>query len=139
VSIPSWVLDSSIALAWVVTSQATPTADNLAVQVKAGATLIVPLLWFSETANALLLLQRRKLINQAERRRALELLAELPILVDNAPPYTAFHDTFDLAERYGLTIYYATYLEIATRRQAAIATRDGQLHKAAQECGLTVL
>ena len=54
------IVDASVAIAWVHPGQATPETDALLAEVNAGAILVVPALWPVETANALVVLERRK-------------------------------------------------------------------------------
>jgi predicted nucleic acid-binding protein len=43
-----------------------------------------------------------------------------------------------MARTYGLTVYDATYLELAMRRAATLATFDGKLAAAARAAGVRV-
>ena len=43
----------------------------------------------------------------------------------------------NLARRYDLSIYDATYLEIAMRRGFPLASKDNQLILAAKKCGVS--
>jgi predicted nucleic acid-binding protein len=56
--------------------------------------------------------------------------------VDEEGTRHAFGKTSELAEKYGLTIYEAIYLELAWRRSLALATRDEALKTAAKKCGV---
>ena len=125
--------------AWVHPDQATAATDQLLDEVANGATVVVPVLWFVEMANGLLVLQRRKKITAAERRTALRTLSDLTLVVDEEAGRAVFHKTSELAEKHGLTVYDATYLEVAVRRKLSLATRDGALKAAAKQCGLSIL
>jgi predicted nucleic acid-binding protein len=92
-----------------------------------------------EVANGLLAVQRRKLLTSTERKKALVTLAVLPIMVDEASSLAAFLDTSDLAVKHALSVYAATYLETALRRQLPLASRDKALRKAAKQCDVTLL
>ena len=134
-----WVIDSSVGLAWVHQDQATPETEKLLAEVEAGTTVVVPSLWFLEIANGLLVLQRRKKLTGAERKSALDTLTGLNLIVDEEAAPVAFYRTSELAEKHGLTIYDATYLEVALRRKLPLASRDTALRDAAKRCGLKVL
>lgn len=134
-----WLIDASVGLAWVHQDQATAETDRLLEEVEAGTSVVVPSLWFLEIANGLLVLQRRKKLTGAERKSALEALARLNLTVDEEAGRAAFQQTSELAEKHGLTIYDATYLEVALRRKLALASRDTNLREAAKRCGLKVL
>ena len=134
-----FVADSSVGVAWAVHSQASDATDGLLDQVAAGTPLIVPTLWPFEIANSLLVLLRRKKILAPERVRALEALAQLPFTVDDEGPRLAFASISELAADQGLSVYDATYLELAVRRKLPMASRDEALCKAAQSCRVKLL
>ncbi len=135
----SWVMDSSVAFAWIHPSQSSDATNQLLDEVAAGASIVVPILWFSEIANSLLVLQRRKKLTAIERKMALETLAKLVFTVDEEAGKVVFGKTSELAERYDLTVYDATYLEIAIRRQLPLASRDDALNEAAKKAGIQTL
>ena len=58
----AFVVDASMALAWVYPSQATPASQSLLGLVESGTVDVVPPLWFLKVSNGLLVAQRRKLI-----------------------------------------------------------------------------
>ena len=134
-----WVIDASVGLAWVHPAQATEESDGLLRQLKQGVTLVVPGLWFQETANALLVLERRKKLKADERREALVTLRALNTKPDFEGTYLAFGKVSELAELHGLSIYDATYLELALREQAPLGTKDAPLQKAAKNSGVPLL
>lgn len=132
----AFVLDASMAFAWVLPSQESSAADELLNRVEGGDEAVVPPLWFLEVANGLLVAQRRKTIAAPERRLALERLSALALAVDDANARDAFGRTSALAEQYGLPVYDAAYLELATRRGLPLGTRDRALHSAAERSGI---
>lgn len=134
-----FVLDASIAFAWVYPGQATPVSETLLGLVESGAVGVVPPLWFLEVSNGLLVAQRRKLITPAERQQALDGLSALALAVDEPDPRSAFDRTAALAEQQGLSVYDAAYLEVALRRGLPLGSRDRALMAAARQCGVTVL
>lgn len=135
----SFIVDASVGFAWVYKEQATPETDELLNQVAAGATVVVPALWFLEMANVLLVAQRRHRLTAIQRKSALEKLAAMQFTMDEEGMRHAFGITSELAETHGLTIYDATYLELASRRSLPLASRDEALKTAAKRCGVKVL
>ena len=133
-----FVVDASVGFAWVHQDQATAETDHLLNEIAAGAAVSVPALWFLEMANILLAAQRRQRLTTPQRKAALEKLSALHFLVDEEGSRHAFGKTSGLAEKYGLTIYDATYLELALRRSLPLASRDEALNKAAKQCGLKI-
>ena len=134
----SFIVDASVGFAWVYQGQAAPETDQLLNEVADGAKVIVPALWFLEMSNVLLMAQRRHRLTAGQRKAAMEKLTAMQFTVDEEGTRNAFGKTSELAEKYGLTIYDATYLELALRRSLPLASRDEALRKAAKQCGLNL-
>ena len=134
-----FIADSSVGVTWAVHSQASAATDELLDRVAAGTPLVVPTLWPFEVANSLLVLLRRKKLLAAERDRAIAALARLPLVVDDDGPRLALGRISELAAEHGLSVYDATYLELAVRRKLPLASRDEALRKAAQGCHVKLL
>jgi len=135
----AFVVDASVGFAWVYPSQASAGTDALLEDVEAGARVVAPGLWFLEVANGLLAAQRRKLLTVSERKSALEMLSRLRVTIDEDAGRAAFHTTSTLAEKHGLSVYDAAYLEVALRRRLPLGSRDGALRRAATRSGVQVL
>lgn len=126
----SVVIDASLTLSWYFVDEATAETDAMLDRVsRSGA--VVPALWRLEIANALQVALRRKRITALYRDEALTELAVMPIMIDEETHAYAWTTTVRLAERFDLTIYDATYLEVAQRRVLPIATLDRKLQQAA--------
>jgi predicted nucleic acid-binding protein len=136
---PGFIVDASVGFAWVYQRQATPKTDHLLNEVAAGAEVVGPSLWFFEISNVLLVAQRRQRLTATQRKAALEQLIAMQFVVDDEGPQKAFGKTSELAGEYSLTIYDATYLELALRRALPIASRDEALISAAKRCGVKCL
>jgi predicted nucleic acid-binding protein len=133
------VIDSSVGFSWVHPNQATPETNKLLEDVEAGASVVVPPLWFLAMANSLLVLQRRKKLTREERKAALLTLSEMRFIVDDAPAKAAFDKVSELADKHDLTVYDAVYLEVALRRKLPLASRDTALIHVAKKCGVNTL
>lgn len=66
-------------------------------------------------------------------------VSRIDLVLDDEASRLAFTDISDLAVKYSLTTYGATYLELAIRRGIPLATRDTALSKAARKCGVKTL
>ena len=137
--ISAFVLDASIAFAWVYPGQATPASENLLKLVKSGTVAVVPPLWYLEVSNGLLVAQRRKMISPAQRWEAVDGVSDLALVADDADPRSSFGRTARLAEQHGLSVYDAAYLEVALRRSLPLGSRDGALLAVARQCGVAVV
>lgn len=133
----SFVLDSSVAIAWQMPDEG---SQNLAALfdrfLNQGA--LVPSLWRLEVANTLLVAQRRGRIDADFRKAAIADFMMMPVTVDQETDIHAWRDTIDLADRFALTVYDATYLELARRRGLPLATLDKALRAAAERAHVAV-
>jgi predicted nucleic acid-binding protein len=128
----SFVLDSSLALAFVLKDEATPESDKILDGLGQGAVARVPALWRWEVANALLMAERRNRITSAENHRHLAHFRALPIEVDAPAFEEAWSGTHVLARKHRLTVYDAAYLETAIRLGVALGSLDAGLRAAAK-------
>jgi predicted nucleic acid-binding protein len=130
-----FVLDCSVTVAWFFEDETDAYAE--AVQdslVRASA--VVPSLWSLEVGNALLVGERRRRATEANVTTFLTLLQSLPITSDDETTTRAWHDTLQLARGQNLSLYDATYLELALRRGLPLASLDGKLKSAAVVVGI---
>jgi predicted nucleic acid-binding protein len=134
----SLVVDASLTLAWYFEDERTPAVDDLLDRVVREGT-IVPSLWRLEVVNGLQVAIRRGRIDAAYRDRALQQLGLLPITVDAETVTRAWTTTLGLADRFGLTLYDAIYLELAQRRALPLATLDRALRSAGRALGISLL
>lgn len=99
---------------------------------------VVPALWQLEFANGLHTGVWRGRLDAAERDATLADLAILDIRTDADTDTHAWSDTVRLAERFGLTIYDACYLEGTQRRGLPLASLDQELREA-KACDMPLL
>jgi predicted nucleic acid-binding protein len=134
-----FVVDSSVAIAWAVPSQATEGSARLLESVLASDPIVVPVLWAFEVANTLLTLWRRRVIRDEQYDRARRGLVALESVVDVEGPRLALEQISTLAKDHSLSVYDAVYLELALRRALPLATRDSALNRAAKRAGVRTL
>ena len=132
------VLDSSVALAWVLPGEGTDATDIVLDEIAADGAA-APGLWPLEIANVLLQVEKARRITQEERRRALITLAALPVHIDPDTASQAWSRTLALAEAQGLTLYDASYLELALRLALPLASLDRKLRQAAATSAVELL
>jgi predicted nucleic acid-binding protein len=132
------VLDGSATLAWIYPDERTEAI--LAVfdrVIQKGA--FVPSLWRIEVANGLTAGLRRGRITAPERDASLVDLADLAIHIDHETHKHIWVETLQLADQHRLSVYDATYLELAVRLSVPLATLDRELRTAATAEGITLL
>ena len=134
----AFVLDCSIAVAWLFDDEASPETDALLDRLKNDGAL-VPGLWRLELGNVLAHAERRNRIAAAQIAAYLDLLNRLPIVTDTETESRALREILTLARTENLTTYDAAYLELAMRRRAELATRDKAPIQAAARVGVETL
>ena len=134
----AFVANASVAVGWVHPAQATTQTAAMLDALADGATLEVPALWPVEVANALPVLVRRRKLNEDERQTGLGWLRGLPLRIDPEAASLAFSRLSELATAHRLSVYDAAYLELAQRRNLALACQDGPLRTAAKQSGVSL-
>ncbi|MFM8858660.1 MAG: type II toxin-antitoxin system VapC family toxin [Methylocystis sp.] len=133
----SLVLDASTTLSWYFDDETTPVTDAVLEQVASGGA-VTPSLWRLEVANALQMALRRKRITRSYRDEVLTQPRDMPISIDFETDAQAWTATLSLSERFSLTLYDATYLELAQRQNLPLATLDQELRAAAKALEIKV-
>lgn len=120
------VLDASIAASWHFdegSAGADAILDSLAED-----SARVPLIWWFEIRNVVVLGERSGRATKEQTAAFLELLSRLPINLADIPDEARL---IDLSRKHRLTFYDAAYLELAQREAIGLATLDKELVKAA--------
>jgi predicted nucleic acid-binding protein len=131
-----FVPDASATLAWLLEGETSDWTEALLQRFGSGDTAVVPGHWPVEVANALLVAVRRGRIDKNKPAELFGALLALPIRIDSSGSEITFDRVFAYAEKYGLTVYDAAYLELAIREGVPLATLDGDLQNAARTAGV---
>jgi len=129
------VFDCSVTLAWFLKDERTAFTDT-AFELLETAECWVPFLWRLEFPNALLFAERKKRVGREQRLEILDNAAQLFLRTDNVLPDV--RSLSALAERRSLTVYDASYLELALRSGSDLITLDRDLADAAAAEGVAV-
>ena len=129
------VLDSSIVGCWCFPDESSPTADTAFGQLGTDEA-IVPVLWWFEVRNVLLINERRGRIDPPGSAAFLADLGKLPITFDRQ---SDSETVLALARAHRLTVYDAAYLELARRIHAPLATLGRKLAAAARSAGVSLV
>ena len=133
----AFVLDCSVAMAWVFPDEATEATDRLRESL-IGSRAFVPSLWPVEVGNVILVATRRGRIGVDEWPQLRANLEALPIEIDPVSTSRAWGAWPELAHAHRLSVYDATYLELAARMRMPLATLDRALGNAGRAAGLDV-
>lgn len=134
----SFVLDNSVTMRWFFGDgkpQELAYAGKVLDAMKQDSAL-VPVTWGLEVANVIAKAEAKSLVTEARSEAFLEMLEGVDIEVDAATFAHALSDSLQLARRYKLSAYDASYLELALRRGIPLATLDEDLQKAAKKAGV---
>ena len=135
-----FVLDASVALAWVVDLNADPYAEFVQQRMRSGDRAVVPVLWQLEVTNVLAIVERRGVLSAEKVEEGLkyfesffatraEVIAALPSMREN----------LFLARELQLTSYDALYISLARVEGLPLATLDKGLRAAAGKAGVALL
>jgi len=135
----SIVVDSSMAIAWLMEDEFDETADWVLDSVKTGVRLFVPALWMWEVTNAVFFAERRNRINKEYRDAALDRIDLLPVTFVPLPTLEEMKSLRVYADKHRLTAYDAKYLRIAKDLDLPLATLDRALITAARAEGVALV
>jgi predicted nucleic acid-binding protein len=110
--------------------EGSPVADRFWSEVRTGAPLHVPPLWWYECANALVVARRRERLTEDQAAGLGGLLGALPVRTASRPAGDDLARLQELAGRHGLSAYDAAYLDLARRLVVGLATLDERLAEA---------
>ena len=134
-----FVLDNSVVMRWLFgdgEQQAIEYSNrilDLLAQEENGA--IVPCIWALEVGNVIVRAESKGLLQEARSAAFLGILQNMLIEIDSRSNQHALSDTLQVARRYQLSAYDASYLELALREGLALATNDDALRKALASAG----
>ena len=133
------VIDASMALSWLLPDESSDASLTVRAELTKAGSVWVPAHWQLEVANALCMAERRKRLDAAGVAQAVSLFTQLPVTLDPETSERASAEILALARQHTLSVYDATYLELALRRGAFLATLDGPLRIVAKKLGVPVL
>jgi predicted nucleic acid-binding protein len=132
------VLDAWLALQWFLEDEAGRQYGLSVLASLSSKRAVVPILWFYEVGNGLLMAHRRKRITFDQIDGFLTRLEALPIDAAQELP-TELLELPALAQRHNLTNYDAAYLALAMRSRLPLATTDADLRRAAATAGVEIV
>jgi predicted nucleic acid-binding protein len=124
-----FVLDAPVAACWAFPDEGHRAASLAFARIRQDEA-VVPSLWWFEVRNILIANERGKRICESESASFLADLSRLPIRVDREPGEPS---VLRMARTYRLSVYDASYLELAARTGFPLATLDEALAEAALE------
>jgi predicted nucleic acid-binding protein len=130
-----FVLDASIVACWAFADEDHPVAEMALERIRIDEAH-VPALWWFEIRNILIVNERRKRITERDTAVFLRGLRRLRVSVDRTPEES---EVLALARRHRLSVYDASYLELARRDDISLGTLDRALVAVAPAVGVHLL
>ncbi|MFQ5780717.1 MAG: type II toxin-antitoxin system VapC family toxin [Nitrospiria bacterium] len=133
-----FVIDNSVSMRWFFGDgkpQELAYAAEALDAMRDGSAL-VPVTWGLEAANVIARAEAKRWVTTARSKTFIGMLEAVDIEVDEETFSRALSDTLQLAWRYRLSAYDASYLELALREGIPLATLDEDLQKAARKAGV---
>ena len=129
------VIDASVALCWALADERHAIAEDAFERMRSDSA-VVPVLWWFELRNALIVNERRRRISERDVSDFLRQISVLRITLDALPSGS---DVLALSRKHRLTVYDATYLELSSRGNLPLATLDSELADAARAEKLSLI
>ncbi len=131
-----FVLDASVSLALALSELEFREKALRILAALSTDTALVPAIWHLEFASVLL---KRERVGKFTREEVEEVLArwtKLPVKTDTVGLAGTFTETLALARKHSLSVYDASYVELAKRHGLPIASFDTALREAAKREGV---
>ena len=131
------VIDNSVVMSWCFADKANQYADDVLESLKF-VRAIVPCIWPLEVGNVMVIAERRGRLKYGDCVQFWELLAELPIDIDQNLSEKIIRNIYTLAREAQLSTYDASYLELALRKNLSLATLDKALLRACEQFNVPI-
>ena len=137
-----FVLDNSVVMRWLLQDGSDErlayAAKVLEILTQENSEALVPGIWALEAANVMLKAQTKQVVIEARCAAFVGLLQDMAITTDSLSATYALGDTLQLARRFKLSSYDASYLELAMREGLPLATLDSDLRSAMLQTGVAL-
>ncbi len=133
-----FVLDNSVVMRWFFGDGMEKDLEYAARVLDAmnQQTALVPSVWGLEMVNVMARAEAKNIVTEASSEAFIGMLEQLDIRMEQSTITQATGAILQLARRYGLSSYDASYLNLALRENLPLATLDSALLQAAQQAGI---
>ena len=135
-----FVLDNSVTMRWLFgdgteddRAYASRILDLLMLE---DTSVVVTVLWGLEVGNVIVRAEAKGYLTEARSAEFLGLLHDMAIFTDSKTADHALANTLQIARRFKLSTYDASYLELALREGLSLATLDTALRDAMVKSGV---
>ena len=130
-----FVLDSSMTMAWLFRDESSSYTYSIRRSLKRYQA-VVTMLWPYEVANVIYIGWKRQRCTSADIATWLRILSTFPIEVQPIQVKSLMSELVNMAMRHQLTVYDASYLELAWRTGLPIASLDNRINEEAMKLGI---
>jgi predicted nucleic acid-binding protein len=132
-----FVVDASVILAWCLNDEASEAAESMVDRLLSEGA-IAPAHWPLEVANGLRMAERRQRLDEGAIDALATRLGALPVDVIPVDLGAAL-GSIEVARSQSLTVYDASYLNLANLRGLGLATVDDRLAEAGRGAGISLI
>ncbi len=134
-----YILDCSFCAALFLPDEESEKIKKLFDQINEDDEVYVPLLWWYEISNVLSVAIKRKRLHYADVLNINKLLSSFNFITDSSYGINYSERLLELSQRYVLSVYDASYLELSLRKQGTLGSLDKGLKNACIAAGVIVL
>jgi len=131
------VIDASVVISWILADE-NETYSQGVLECLPKYRSIAPAIWPLEVGNALVVAERRQRLTWEKAAAFLSMFQTLPIVVEMEQKQHSLVELLELARQQQLSVYDASYLHLAMRRDSLLATMDQRLRQAALAVGVSL-
>ncbi|AEF86197.1 toxin of toxin-antitoxin [Treponema primitia ZAS-2] len=135
----NYILDCSFITPLILAEDDSNKIENKFNKISEADVLYVPQLFWYEIANVMKKAIARKRITKLDAIHSLDLLSSYSLHTDTetGPAYSTL--LLEIAGKYDLYCYDASYLELAIRKGGVMGTNDGNLARACKKAGIKTI
>jgi len=134
----SFVVDNSVVLSWIFKDENSRKSEDILKKLMDQKAL-VPSLWPYELANALFVAEKSRRIKEADSVAFINNLKNLPICIEENDYDNITKDVLSISREHKITVYDASYAELAIRKSLAVASFDKKLVNICSKIGVVVI
>ena len=135
----SFVIDCSTTMSLFLPDEKEVNYTNIIFKQLKNNNCIVPSIWSYETTNVLLSCKKRNRLDDKQINNIANLINKLPIVIDNNNFGFIVKNVLNIAVDNELSIYDASYIELAKRLNCSLATLDKKLARIANKLNIHVI
>jgi predicted nucleic acid-binding protein len=135
----NYILDCSFIAPLILAEDNSAAVESEFYKIAETDSIYIPQLFWYEIANVLKKAIQKKRIAHLDATKSLELLSNYVLQTDTESGSRYSINILDIAEKYDLSSYDASYLELAIRKGGVLGTNDKNLNMACKNAGVETI